>query len=592
MKKENIIDLAIQSWLAVIVGWVALLFGGASCIGGALAALKMIPYASLPVGITGIMGGFVLVITGIRTLFSPLRYRRWLAHLILIWIALVFLWHVWTFRGSYNLALIIYFVLFSGITFLTVSLPEALLWHGILFGIEVVVFQTVGVSKIIPTGIFALEGILALIFGIFSFLLVTSRNIVVRRLYFHPLTGLANRNYLVDLLQQKELFWLMILNIQNFKEFNDFLGYKVGDRILSEIATRLKMVSQKYRGIVLAHLHSDEFAVAGMELWSRESLEELCEEILARLTEKPISLPSLPPIRLTFHVGVSEAKENLLGTADMAFRYAVAKGEMYAFYDDSMYIEKSYENNIRATLLLQDALENNRIVPFFQPIVNIETGRIEKYECLVRIVDRNGKVYEPKFFLSVAQRNQLYTEVTKTMIKKCFEIFSKLDSDFSINLSYQDLTSEDCLSTIFFYLAQYPHTATRCIFEIVEETAIQDFLVVENFIKKAKQYGARMALDDFGSGYSNFEYLVKLPFDYIKIDGTLIERLPDDPRYQAVVENIVNFSKKIGSKTVAEYVSSEKIHKHIKNSQIHYGQGFYYGKPEQNPPSPKDRSFD
>ncbi|MCX7882701.1 MAG: EAL domain-containing protein [Brevinematales bacterium] len=590
MKEKTVIDFALHTWTASIVSWLATLMGVTSLVFGIGAILSLVPESSLGMGIVGVVCGVLFLALAIYSFVRPNRYHPLFSRaLLLVWTA-YYLWHIFLFDNNFPYHALVFFATFSGLAFLLFHMREGILWHIGLFVGEGIIFLFTH-SPFFNRGMVVFQLTISMLFALFAWLLGISRSLLVQRLYFHPVTHLANRNYLIDLLQQDTLSWLMILNISNFKEFNDLFGFKIGDRILSEIASRLRTLGEKYRHLLICHLHSDEFAIIGQEKWDRTLLQGLCEELYCLLAEKPLSLPSLPPIRLTFHAGISDRKDNLLGTADMAFRYAVNQGKFYAFYEESMFVVKAYEHNIQATLLLQDAIENNRIVPFFQPIVNLETGKIEKYECLARIVDRNGRTYEPKFFLSIAQRNQLYAAITRTMVKKCFDIFSKIDSDFSLNLSYQDLVDPETLTVIFSELSTHPEVASRCIFEIVEEMAIQDFHVVEEFIHRVKQYGARIALDDFGSGYSNFEYLVKLPFDYIKIDGTLIERLPEDPRYQAVVDNIVNFSKQVGSKTVAEFVSSEDVHVHIKKSRINYGQGYYYGKPENYPASSKDRHF-
>lgn len=590
VREKNTIDLALRQWSSSVVSWIALVLGLGGIIAGLGSLFFFFPQKSLVVGIIEIITGILLITGAILNFFSSRPYRPIFSRFILISWFFVLFWNFIILQNSSFYPLLISVVAFSALAFLLVGLVEGLVWHGILFLTEGVLLITLENFKL-PVGIILFQFVTFLIFTAYASFLLSARNLLIQRLYFNPTTQLTNRNYLIDLIQQKAFAWLLILNIQNFKEFNDFFGYRMGDRILVEIASRLKKLEKKYNNIVICHLHGDEFAIAGREPWGHNLLENLCEELFILIGERPLAFPSLPPIKLSFHIGVSDVSDNLLSTADMAFRCAVSQGKRWAFYNNTMSVAKSYENHIQATILLQDAIQNDRIIPFFQPIVNLETGRIEKYECLARIADRNGKIYEPSFFLFIAQRNQLYTAITQTMIKKCFEIFSQIDTDFSINLSYQDLTDAKTTNTIFLHLSQYPNVAVRCIFEIVEEMAIQDFSVVENFIHKVKQFGVRVALDDFGSGYSNFEYLVKLPFDYIKIDGTLIERLPEDPRYQAVVENIVNFSHKIGSQTVAEFVSSEEIHQHIKQTRITYGQGYYYGKPGTHLISPKDRHF-
>jgi len=527
MRKTTVIDLALRSWMALITSWALVVLGVVSVGLGVASMLGMVSQASPARGLIGLVGGGVFLGLAVYSFFRPYRYLAILSRLVvLVWWGYA-VWHLGMFQGGYVVYRQVFFGIFSAVTFLLLGLWEGVGWHVGWFVLQGVM-SFLGMHRVTP-GEVVFQGVMGGLFGVFAWIQRESRFLVVQRLYFHPVTNLPNRNYLMDFLGQEPVAWLMILNISNFKEFNDLFGYRIGDRILSEVALRLQSIVENYRSLLVVHLHSDEFAIVGREKWDKGLMDGLCEQIYLALVEKPLVLPSLPSIRLTFHAGVSDQPKNLLGTADMAFRYAVNQGSFFAFYDDRMYVAKAYEQNIQATLLLQDALENNRIVPFFQPIVNLETGKIEKYECLARIVDRNGRTYEPKFFLFIAQRNQLYGMITSTMVKKCFAIFSKMDTDFSLNLSYQDLVDTDTVNLIFAELEAHPDVAMRCIFEIVEEMAIQDFQVVEDFIHRVKEYGVRVALDDFGSGYANLEYLVRLPFDYIKIDGRLIEKLPDDP---------------------------------------------------------------
>ncbi|URA11086.1 EAL domain-containing protein [Thermospira aquatica] len=589
MRRKLLYDLALSNWKTTIVSWIAFLMAGASFLFGLAFAFSLIPQASPINAAVGIISGISLFILGMFSILLTNNYQLIVSRLMLLWWTAYFFWHIFLFREGMEGAFLLFFAALSGLLFLLLPFVEGIFWHVGFFLVEglLLLRRDHGHS----TFLMMYQVGIAVFFGIYAWILDVSRRLLENRLYYDSVTGLFNRNYLLGILQQKKGFWLMIINVSNFKEFNDLFGYKLGDSILSQIALRLRSLETKYQNILLCHLHSDEFAIVGLQAWDRNLLSSLCEEIYVLLGEKPLSLRSLPPLRLHFHIGVSDRRDNLLGTADMAFRYAVSQGKLCALYEDKMYVAKSYEHNIRATLLLQDALDNDRIVPFFQPIVNLKTGKIEKYECLARIVDRGGRIYEPNFFLAIAQRNQLATAITRIMVKKCFDVFSKIDTEFSLNLSYQDLIDAETLVFIYSKLSSAPEVATRCIFEIVEETAIQDFRVVEEFITRVKEFGAKVALDDFGSGYSNFEYLVKLPFDYIKIDGILIERLPDDVRYQAVVTNIINFSRKIGSQTVAEFVSSEAIHEEIKKHDFNYGQGYYYGKPSQYPISSKDKYF-
>ncbi|MDD2567912.1 MAG: EAL domain-containing protein, partial [Thiovulaceae bacterium] len=201
-----------------------------------------------------------------------------------------------------------------------------------------------------------------------------------------------------------------------------------------------------------------------------------------------------------------------------------------------------------------------------------------KFECLARLIDEKDNVISPHLFLPVARRIKADNFVTKIIIDKSFKVFEKNDFEFSINLSIEDILSSEIFEYIIKKLQNYPD-AHRITFELLESEAIQDFSKVESFINEVKRYGAKIAIDDFGSGYSNFSYLTKMSVDYIKIDGSLITQIEIDKNALLVVATIVEFAKKLGIKTIAEYVHSSTIMDKVKELGIDYSQGFYIDEP-------------
>ena len=170
-------------------------------------------------------------------------------------------------------------------------------------------------------------------------------------------------------------------------------------------------------------------------------------------------------------------------------------------------------------------------------------------------------------------------KLTKVVIKKSFEYFKDKDYEFSINLTLEDITNKNISSYIIEMLKEY-NIASKVVFEIVESEGIQDFTYVNNFIDRVKELGCKIAIDDFGSGYSNFEYLIKLNADYIKIDGSLIKDILVNKNNQEIVITIVDFAKRQGFKTIAEFVSSKEIFEKVKELGIDYAQGYYISEPK------------
>jgi len=186
----------------------------------------------------------------------------------------------------------------------------------------------------------------------------------------------------------------------------------------------------------------------------------------------------------------------------------------------------------------------------------------------------------PFFFLEVAKQTRQYFDITKTVLYQAFEMFKEKDVEFSINLSILDIVEPKISKYILSMLKKYD-IGPRVVFEIVESEYMENFEGVMNFIGEVKKYNCKIAIDDFGTGYSNFEYLIKLKADYLKIDGSIIKNIDKDENAYLVVSTIVEFSKKLGMKTIAEYVESEEIFKIVKELGIDYSQGYYFSEPKE-----------
>lgn len=267
-------------------------------------------------------------------------------------------------------------------------------------------------------------------------------------------------------------------------------------------------------------------------------------------------------------------------TANMALRNAKNGQKDLVIYSKKVSLSDEYENNIKWTKRLRYALENDLIVPFFQPISNNKTGDWNRYEALVRIVD-GDEVITPHYFLDIAKKTRLYTQITKVMIRKTFEYFKDKLEEFSINITIEDITNQEIKRYIFDTLEK-SDIGSQVIFEIVESESIHNFDSVLKFIRNIKRYGCRVAIDDFGTGYSNFEHILKLKADYLKIDGSLIKDIHKDQEKFVLVSSIVSFAKQIGMKTTAEFVESEEIEQIVKKLGVDYSQGYYYSEPKEN----------
>lgn len=224
--------------------------------------------------------------------------------------------------------------------------------------------------------------------------------------------------------------------------------------------------------------------------------------------------------------------------------------------------------------------EASGVIVYTQPIVEAYSLKPKLYECLMRLKDKNGRIFAPFDFLDVSKHIGLYDKLSLAMIEKCFNHFKKSDKSFSINLSFEDINNPDITEYILYQIRKLKKPK-RVIFEIVETENLQDMESLQNFLNSIKLVGANIAIDDFGSGFSNFDNIIKLNPDHLKIDGSLIKSIHNNPKHEAIVENIVNLAKKLGIKTVAEFVHNEAILRKVRILGVDFVQGYLIEEPKE-----------
>ena len=391
------------------------------------------------------------------------------------------------------------------------------------------------------------------------------------------LTGYGNRYKLNNDIKNSINPALAILNIDQFSQINDFYGHEKGDIVIKKLGEMISTIN-KNKNCKLYHLQGDEFVIFNKDI-SKNTFVENITKLSSIISTIPIILDE-EEISLNLSTAISfENRSKILTSADMALKVAKKENKNIVVYSDFISLNDEYQNNIKWAKKIKDALENDKIVPVFQPIVNNKNGKWEKYEALVRLED-NGKLISPYFFLDISKKTKHYTQITKVMINKSFDMFKDKQCEFSVNLTIEDIFNEDIKKHIFDMLEKYK-IGSRVVFEIVESESIENFEQIDKFITKIKSYGCKVAIDDFGTGYSNFEYLMKVKADYIKIDGSMIKDIDTNTDAQMVVSTIIEFSKKMGMKTIAEFVENESVLNKVVELGIDYTQGYYYSEPKR-----------
>ena len=281
-------------------------------------------------------------------------------------------------------------------------------------------------------------------------------------------------------------------------------------------------------------------------------------------------------------MGVGFEKEKMLESAQLAIKKMVKENISFMVFDYLAQEEKKRATkNLQTIQMIKRALQEARIVSFFQPIIDNKTLEVVKYESLVRIVE-NDKVLSPFFFLETAKKSNYYFKITKTVIEQSFILLKNFkDKELSINLSVIDIEQPWVREFITQKIYQAKEDAKRVVFELLEDEAVSDFDVVKEFIKEVKSKGVKIAIDDFGSGYSNYERLLAYEPDILKIDGSLIKNIEHDQVSKSAVKSIITFAKEQNLQTVAEFIENEKIFSIIRDLGVDFSQGYYFGKPER-----------
>ena len=402
------------------------------------------------------------------------------------------------------------------------------------------------------------------------------RHQLFSRYFTDHLTNLPNVYQLRKDFQTDEKQGLVLIKIDNFLTINNFYGFVVGDLVIEEIAKYLKETLCEHK---VYRLSGAEFAFSIDKQLEFYELKKYLTEIYEKINSYFVRYQNSKIfIDFTLASSAVPSMENIFSKVSVALGYAKEIGVPFWIYEDRMNFENNYKRNLELSEVVRKCISKSRIVPYFQAIINNKTDKIEKYECLARLLDNNDNIISPLVFIPIAKKIKAYYQITIQMIEKSFAAFEDNEFEFSINLSIIDIMNSD----VFHFLIHKLQTSTassRVTFEILESESINDFNKIEKFITEIKRYGAKVAIDNFGSGYSNFSYLIKIKADYIKIDGSLIENIHIDNASLVVVETIVAFAKKLGMKTVAEYVHCSAVMDKVKELGIDYSQGFYIDKP-------------
>lgn len=406
------------------------------------------------------------------------------------------------------------------------------------------------------------------------------RQEIYNKIYHNSISGLANRNKLLDDKAQKLFKAVVILDIDKFQKFNDVYGEKMGD-IAIKLSAEYLHNSFIDDDILFYHINGDEFvyALKSFEHISRDQFLNKVENIIESYQKHLFHYES-QEFQFVMSAGITFCGDDkMLAYADMALKDAKEKNVPLVVFNEDQELVNVHKETLECSKRLSTALESNNIISYFQPIIPLQDDTKEvKYESLVRLRDEDGTIIPPIAFLDVAKIDRVYHLVTHAVIHNTLEVIEKYKVPVTINFSLTDLSSKVTQNEFFSYLDRFEYNDLITV-ELLETEEISNYQKVYDFCLKLKSYNVKIAIDDFGSGYSNFAHIVNLPIDFIKIDATLISNIDRDENARIMVETIVSLAKRLGIETVAEFVSSEKIYSVVKELNVDYAQGYYQGKP-------------
>jgi EAL domain-containing protein (putative c-di-GMP-specific phosphodiesterase class I)/GGDEF domain-containing protein len=380
-----------------------------------------------------------------------------------------------------------------------------------------------------------------------------------------------------------------LIDIVAFDDINILYGYEIGTRLVDEmqliiVNTLNEMVINneftKHNIGVFAyevfHVHADKLCLFIKNDFSHHLLDIIVKQLSAKISKHKFTISNDNYIHLNVTFGATKADASVsLAYAEKALQVANKYHNSYVFHDS--YSIGKHEHIIYEILL--DNIKQETVTPYFQGIFDVDRSTVPyKFESLMRLVDSQGRVLSPVVFMEKSKEYRLYTQLMSQMIEKVFAVMDNHDVAMTLNLSYLDINNIE-LCNVLIGKVKRMENRSRLTVEIVESEQIEDLEMVNEFIFSLKKLGVLIAIDDFGSGYSNFDNIVKLDVDYVKLDGSLISKIHDE-KYRVILESMVNICRGLEIKTIAEYISDESILKLAKSIGVDYLQGYHLHKPE------------
>ncbi|MDP2759189.1 MAG: EAL domain-containing protein [Sideroxyarcus sp.] len=423
-----------------------------------------------------------------------------------------------------------------------------------------------------------------------------SEDLIWNQANFDSLTGLPNRRMFLDRLTQDVRkvhraglkTALLFIDLDKFKEVNDTLGHSMGDILLKEAARRISSCVRE--ADTVARLGGDEFTVILTGLKEVGSVDRVAENILQHLAE-PFQLQNeiayvSASIGITLYPDDAVEIEDMLKNADQAMYVAKNRGRnRFDYFTPSM--QQAAQARLQLSHELRHALEAGQFRVYYQPVVDLDSGRIIKAEALVRWQHPKRGLVSPALFIPLAEETGLIVGigdwVFREAARQCKHWQMRYDPAFQISVNVSPVQFSHTVGFAgnewLSYLQELDLTGQGMVIEITEGLLLDADSGVTDKLLQFRDAGMQTAIDDFGTGYSSLSYLKKFDIDYLKIDQSFVRDLVIDPNDRALSEAIIVMAHKLGLKVIAEGVETEEQCKILTAAGCDYGQGYLYSRP-------------
>ncbi len=400
---------------------------------------------------------------------------------------------------------------------------------------------------------------------------------LLEQLYFDQQTHLPNLNKLhMDISENSTL---ILVCVENYKMVQNIYGPQVAEEVLFALVGLLQNFPRSQ--VQLYRIYNDTFALRSD---AKVHLQDELKYLYNRLSLEEIHLDAFD-IALNYSLSLAlpsaDSELPLFSRADIALDEASKQEHIkYVSFNEKNNDKELFRQNQEWAKRFQAALHENRLVPFFQPIYDVKEKKVHKFEALVRMIE-GDKVISPYLFLGVAKQMGKLSDITLLMLEEVFTLAQKYpDLEFSVNTSFEDFEEANLMHEIHNMVTEFKVNTDKIIIEILETGKYKDESHVIDIIKKLKELGFKIAIDDFGAGNSNFAHLMLMQVDFIKIDGQFIKNISSDEQSQNITKTINEFAHMAGAKTVAEFVCDASVFEKVCEIGVDFTQGYYISEPK------------